>query len=64
MILAVLLQLFKCYGLSEFCSWSKDCLDYMMKNQGNIIPKETGGTTFFEFDTSKEKKAKSIQYDS
>jgi hypothetical protein len=35
----------------------------MMKNQGNIIPKETGGTTFFEFDTSKEKKAKSIQYD-
>ncbi len=41
MISVVLLKLFKCSGLSEFCSWGKYCLDYMMKNQGNIIPKGT-----------------------
>ena len=28
MILAVLLRLFKYSGLSEFCSWGKECLDY------------------------------------
>jgi hypothetical protein len=39
MILPILLKLFKHSGLSEFCSWGKDCLDYGMKNQGNIIPK-------------------------
>ena len=39
MISSILLKLFKHSRLSEFCSWGKDCLDYGMKNQGNIIPK-------------------------
>ena len=64
MISSILLKLFKHSRLSEFCSWGKDCLDYMMKNQGNIIPKGAGGIIFFEFDTSKEKKVRNIQYDS